>query len=194
MWCPYAYSSTTWPLRWLNKKQREKKKTKKNYKFFFAKTFDPVLERKTFKMEFDFWTKNDVATVLRWSRAEECRIPNKRVARGGRLHKWDRVTGNREKKRKQERKEREKEGKGDKKSGVISSCVYDVRFGKLWYLYIYIYTCDDRYDVRLKNCVGLSDDNMIWCASSNCCVACLMIVMRELEFVLCLFDGNDVRL
>ncbi|CAM9557496.1 unnamed protein product [Scytosiphon promiscuus] len=40
------------------------------------------------KMEFDLWTKKDVATVKTWARAEECRIPNKRVAKGGRLHKF----------------------------------------------------------------------------------------------------------
>lgn len=38
-------------------------------------------------MEFDLWTKKDVDAVKRWARAEQCRIPNKRVARGGRLHK-----------------------------------------------------------------------------------------------------------
>lgn len=38
-------------------------------------------------MEFDLWTKNDVARTHKWARAEECRIPNKRVAKGGRLHK-----------------------------------------------------------------------------------------------------------
>lgn len=40
-----------------------------------------------FQMEFDFWTKNDVTTAKKWARSEECRIPNKRVAWGGRLHK-----------------------------------------------------------------------------------------------------------
>ncbi|CAB1121319.1 unnamed protein product [Ectocarpus sp. CCAP 1310/34] len=40
------------------------------------------------KMEFDLWTKADVTTTRNWARAEECRIPNKRVAKGGRLHKF----------------------------------------------------------------------------------------------------------
>lgn len=38
-------------------------------------------------MEFDIWTKKDATKTLAWARAEECRIPNKRVAKGGRLHK-----------------------------------------------------------------------------------------------------------
>eukprot|EP00904_Undaria_pinnatifida_P009452 jgi/Undpi1/5637/HiC_scaffold_2.g00912.m1 len=39
------------------------------------------------QFEFDLWQKKDVNITLAWCRAEECRIPNKRVARGGRLHK-----------------------------------------------------------------------------------------------------------
>eukprot|EP00903_Cladosiphon_okamuranus_P007071 g6872.t1 len=39
-------------------------------------------------MDFDLWTKTDVAKAHRWARAEGCRIPNKRVAKGGRLHKF----------------------------------------------------------------------------------------------------------
>ncbi|CBN77165.1 expressed unknown protein [Ectocarpus siliculosus] len=40
------------------------------------------------KMEFDLWTKTDVTKTRNWAKAEECRIPNKRVAKGGRLHKF----------------------------------------------------------------------------------------------------------
>lgn len=58
---------------------------------------------KNMQMEFDFWTKNDVATAMKWSKAEECRIPNKRVARGGRLHKWEQT---KDKKRDREREKR----------------------------------------------------------------------------------------
>ncbi|CAM9708333.1 unnamed protein product [Laminaria digitata] len=39
------------------------------------------------QFEFDIWNKKDVNVTITWCRAEECRIPNKRVARGGRLHK-----------------------------------------------------------------------------------------------------------
>ncbi|CAM9299781.1 unnamed protein product [Discosporangium mesarthrocarpum] len=39
------------------------------------------------KTNYDIWTRDDVKGCHSWARGESCRIPNKRLAKGGRLHK-----------------------------------------------------------------------------------------------------------
>ncbi|CAM9451498.1 unnamed protein product [Choristocarpus tenellus] len=39
------------------------------------------------KTNYDIWSKDDVNGCFAWAKRESCRIPNKRVAKGGRLHK-----------------------------------------------------------------------------------------------------------
>ncbi|CAM9501976.1 unnamed protein product [Pylaiella littoralis] len=93
---PKAKSSTNGSCQWTELAAKEDKALKASKKFEMgeAKQKNSVgmsgndkAGIAATKMEFDFWTKKDVATVQRWSKAEECRIPNKRVAGGGRLHK-----------------------------------------------------------------------------------------------------------
>ncbi|CAN0165940.1 unnamed protein product [Ascophyllum nodosum] len=43
------------------------------------------------QMEYDLWTRGDVAETQKWVYAEECRVPNKRMAKGGRLHKLSNI-------------------------------------------------------------------------------------------------------
>lgn len=95
-WVRPKKSAGSGPCQWeeLAKKEDERLKAGRKHERAAAKQSNSVgmsgndrADMLATQVEFDLWTRQDVARTLAWARAEECRIPNKRVAKGGRLHK-----------------------------------------------------------------------------------------------------------